>query len=154
MAQEDSEALLAKALVGRVGSVGADGAPYVVPMNFVFEAATRTVFLHCADSGHLLENLATEPRVCFEVDEPGALIPTADVACGTSQVYRSVICFGRATVLSADAEKRHALEAFVHKYVDRLTPERQYDTEMTTYDSTIAIALEVETMTGKERRTP
>lgn len=154
MAQKESEALLAGALVGRVGSVGADGAPYVVPMNFVYEASSRTVFLHCADSGHLLENLAAESRVCFEVDEPGALIATDDVACGTSQVYRSVICFGKATVVSADTEKRQALEAFVHKYVNLLTPERQYNAEMTTLDSTVVIAIEVEAMTGKERKAP
>ena len=123
-------------------------------MNFVYEPATRTVYLHCATTGHLLDNLAAESRVCFEVDEPGAIIATSDQACGTSQVYSSAICFGRARILSADVEKRGALEAFIRKYVDRLTPDRKYDSEMTTIDTTTVIAIQVEAMTGKQRMAP
>jgi nitroimidazol reductase NimA-like FMN-containing flavoprotein (pyridoxamine 5'-phosphate oxidase superfamily) len=154
MAPNDAEALLDRALVGRLGTVGADGAPYVVPMNFVYDAPSRTVFLHCATSGHLLDNLAAETRACFEVDEPGPIIAAGEYGCDTSQVYSSVICFGRAAVLSADPEKRSALELFVQKYVDRLAPDRKYDPEMTTYDATVAIAIQVETMTAKERKAP
>ncbi len=152
MASEDCEALLDRALVGRVGTCGPGGVPYVVPMSFAYDAASRTVFLHCATSGHLLRNLAANPLACFEVDEAGDVIATGRYGCDTSQVYSSVICFGRARVLEATDQKRAALGALVKKYVDGLMPDRAYDPELVTIDATAAIALRVETMTGKQRR--
>lgn len=154
MSREDTAALLERAVVCRVASVSLDGAPYVVPLHFAFEATRNAIFLHCATTGHLLENIAGERRVCVEVDEPGEFIVTGDTACGTSQAYSSAICFGRARVLSDGIEKRHALEAVVQKYVDRMSPERKYSPEMPTIGDTAVIMVEVERMTGKRREKP
>jgi len=151
MAAEDVDGLLGEALVGRVGTVDAHGMPYVVPLNFVYDRPSRTVFLHCATSGHLLENLANNPRVCFEVDEPGEIIATGPDGCSTSQVYRSVIAFGTAAIVQGREEKEAALRLFVQKYVDRLMPERQYDPSLNTTDATTVIAVRLETATGKSR---
>lgn len=151
MGAPESEELLGRALVGRLGTVGPDGMPYVVPMNFVYDPAVRTVFLHCANTGHRLDNLAHNPLACFEVDEPEAILATGTRACDTSQIYRSVICFGKAIVVSDREEKERALRLFVTKYVDGLMPERRYEPVLTTLDQTTVIALRVETMTGKKR---
>lgn len=152
MPDAECAALLNRALVGRVATADGNGIPYVVPMNFVYEPADGRIFLHCAVSGHLLDNLATNPRVCFEVDEPGSVIETGDAACDTSHVYKSVICFGRADVSVDGPDKQHALELFVRKYVDQLTPERRYDPDLRMIDTTVAITIQVEKMTGKQRR--
>jgi uncharacterized protein len=143
--------LLDEALVGRAATVGEDGAPYVVPMNFVYDSSSNTIFLHCATSGQLLDNLASNPRVCFEVDEPGAVVMSGPDACDASQVYKSVICFGRASVIDRGQEKQDALERFAQKYIDRLMRNRKYEPELRTIDTTVAIAIQVETMTGKQR---
>src|SRR5450830_924030 len=96
---------LDRALVGRVGTVGPDGGPYVVPMNLVFDPASKRVYLHCANTGHLLDNLAGNDRVCFEVDEPGELLATGPAGCDTSQAFQSVICFGRAHIVTGSTER-------------------------------------------------
>lgn len=152
MGQPQAEELLARALVGRIATVGPEGMPYVVPMHFVYEASTRHIYFHCATSGHLLSNLAHSDLACFEVDEPGEFIATAPLACGTSQVYTSAICFGKARVVTEEGEKVHGLRLFVKKYVDGLTPERQYAPEMETIDDTTVIALRVDRITGKQRK--
>lgn len=150
MDSRQCNALLDRALVCRVATADSTGAPYVVPMSFVFEPESGLIFIHCASSGHLLDNIREDGRVCFEVDEPGEVIATGEYACDTSQVYESVICFGEARVLDGP-EKRRALESLVQKYVDRLDPGRAYDPELTTIDATVAIAIAVDTMTGKRR---
>ncbi len=147
----DTQGCLERALVGRVGTVSPDGEPYVVPMNFVFDSTSNRVFLHCATTGHLLDNLAANPRACFEVDEAGELLATGPSTCDTSQAYQSVICFGRAHVLTGNREREEALRLFVKKYVDRMMPHRKYDPAMKTLDATTVIAIEVERMTGKRR---
>jgi len=148
----ESEELLARALVGRLGTVGVDGMPYVVPMNFVYDPRERTVFFHCARSGHRLENLASNPLACFEVDEPGALVASGPFPCDTGQVFKSVICFGRADLVTEPAERERVLRLFTVKYVDRLTPDRRYEPDMPSANSVAIIALHVERMTGKQRR--
>ncbi len=154
MSAVDTEECLAKAQVGRVGTVGPEGMPYVVPMNFAYDAANRTIFLHCATSGHLLDNLAVSPLACFEVDEPGEVIATGPDACSTSQIYRSAICFGRARIVDHGQEKERALNLLVHKYVDQLMPDRSYNPGLATLDATTVIVLSVERITGKQRSAP
>ncbi len=152
MNAREAEECLARATVGRMGTSGPGGLPYVVPLNFVFDAPSRTIFLHCATSGHLLDNLAYNPQACFEVDEPGELIAPNPRGCDTSQVYKSTICFGTARVVTEPQAKERALRLFLRKYVDQLMPGRSYDPELTTARATTVIALQVELMTGKRRR--
>jgi nitroimidazol reductase NimA-like FMN-containing flavoprotein (pyridoxamine 5'-phosphate oxidase superfamily) len=58
MSDEDSEALLQRALAGRIGTVDAEGTPYVIALNFVFEGQPRRIHLHLAKQlGHLASNL-------------------------------------------------------------------------------------------------
>ncbi len=152
MEPPEAEGFLQEATVGRMGTVDRDGFPYVVPLNYAYEAASRTIFIHCATSGHLLDNLAYSPLACFEVDEATEIIATGPGACDVSQVYASVICFGRAGVLNEPADRERALRLLVHKYVDQRMPERRYDPELKTASTTTVIAMKVDRMTGKRRQ--
>jgi uncharacterized protein len=156
MSADQSEQLLNRALVGRVGTAGPDGIPYVTPMNFVYDAPGRVLFFHCATTGHMLDNLSQNPRACFEVDEPGDVVATGPAACDTSHTYRSVICFGHATVVAGEHERARVLEMFVEKYIRRLMPGREFDPEMppSEMDRTEVIAMRVDRMTGKLREQP
>jgi nitroimidazol reductase NimA-like FMN-containing flavoprotein (pyridoxamine 5'-phosphate oxidase superfamily) len=151
MGRAESGELLERALVGRIGTVSENAVPYVVPMNFVYDPSSSAIFVHCAISGHLLENLAVNPRICVEVDEPGEIIAAGDDACDTSQVYKSVICFGTARIVADAEEKVQILRLFALKYIDRVMPDRKYEIDFRTIDTTVAIAINVERMTGKTR---
>lgn len=151
MDREACERLMDRALVGRVGTVGPDGWPYVTPVNFVHDAGPGRIYLHCATSGHLLDNLASSPLACFEVDEPGDILDTGPNLCETTQIYQSVISFGRGSVLGDEGERLQALRMFAMKYVDRLMPGRSYSQGFPTAGATAMLAIQVEQMTGKAR---
>jgi nitroimidazol reductase NimA-like FMN-containing flavoprotein (pyridoxamine 5'-phosphate oxidase superfamily) len=155
MSEGDSKALLHRALVGRIGTVDAEGRPYVVPLNYVFEGQPRRIHLHLAKQpGHLASNLEFSPRVCFEVDEPGPLIATGETVCETSQGYESVICFGRAHTVTDERERTRVARLLVRKYVDGQMPGRSYQPDLALLGIVDFVTVEIEVMTGKRRPHP
>lgn len=152
MSKKDTVALLRRALVGRIGTVDADGMPYVVPMNFVYEHAARRIHMHFArQPGHLASNLKFSSRVCFEVDEPGPLVATGQTACDTDHVYESVICFGRAQLVSDERERARIARQFVRKYIGRHMPGRSYKPDLVFMAIVDFVTVDIEVMTGKRR---
>ena len=149
---EEVEKLLERATVGRIATVGADGTPYVVPVNFLFDAARRTLYFHHFHAtGHLLENLAHSQRVCFEVDEAGPVVASGTLACDASQVYKSVVCFGRAGFVP-EGEKEAVMQRLVAKYAEQIAPGWSFEPTFRTINSIVVVEVEIETVTGKERK--
>lgn len=152
MFDEDSKALLQRALVGRIGSVDPEGTPYVVPLNFVFEGQPRRIHLHLAKQpGHLASNLKFSPTVCFEVDEPGPLIATGDTGCETSHAYESAVCFGRARVVTDEHERTRVARLFVRKYLEGQMPGRSYNPGLPLLSTVDFVTVEIDVITGKRR---
>ncbi len=70
MTHEQALETLERGFCGRLATVGEDGSPYCIPLLYVWREGR--VYLHNAQArGHLRTNIDHEPRVCFEVDEPG-----------------------------------------------------------------------------------
>lgn len=153
MPEQDSVALLERALVGRIGTASAVGMPYVVPLNFVFEDEPRRVHLHLARyvEGHLASNLKSSSKVCFEVDEPGPLMATGETACETDHAYESVVCFGHAQVVSDERERTRIARLFLHKYVDERMPGRTYKPDLVLLSIVDFVTVQIDIMTGKRQ---
>ncbi len=104
--------------IGRLATVDAKGYPYITPVNFVFYKGR--VYFHCALVGEKLDNLARDPRVCFEVDVPLAYLEVsfnpAGNPCRTHQFFHSVIIRGTAKVIPEGELKTAALNALVAKH--------------------------------------
>jgi hypothetical protein len=155
MSEQDSVALLARALVGRIGTVDADGTPYVVPLNFVYEDQGRRIHLHLGrQPGHLASNLGFSSKVCFEVDEPGSLFATGEAGCDTDQAFESAVCFGRAVVVSDEGEKERIARLFIRKYVDEHMPGRSYDAGLVWLAAVDFVTVELSVVTGKRCSAP
>jgi hypothetical protein len=112
------ERIMALTTIGRLATIGADGYPYVTPVNFVFHEGN--IYFHCAPKGEKLDNLLRDGRVCFEVDMPLAYIgrefnPEGET-CNLHQFYHCVIIRGTATVVTDDVLKTAALNALVEKH--------------------------------------
>jgi uncharacterized protein len=151
MPDERMQAMLAKCLHGRLATVGADGAPYCVPLLYVWDDGQ--VFLHnTLARGHLRANVDHEPRVCFEIDEAGDVFDYGRFECDSSVAYRSVIVFGRIRVVTDAAAKQRFCEALMAKYgkpgTDR--PKGFFPR----LDQITVYAITVERMTGKELALP
>jgi nitroimidazol reductase NimA-like FMN-containing flavoprotein (pyridoxamine 5'-phosphate oxidase superfamily) len=155
MSQKDTVALLQRALVGRIGTVGSEGMPYVVPLNFVFEDGPPRIHLHIArQPGHLSSNLDFSSKVCFEVDEPGPLIATGETACETDHGYESAVCFGQARVISNKRERRRIARLFVRRFLDQAMPDRSYKPGLALLETTEFVTVHVDIMTGKRGPVP
>lgn len=136
---------------GRLASVGSDGWPYVIPLLYV--SMNHEIWVHNAGArGHFRSNVESEPKVCFEIDEPGEVFAYGRFECDTSIAYRCVIVFGRLRIVDARDEKALFFDAFMRKYGNPIwnRPKSFYPR----LDDVTVYALSVERMTGKETPLP
>lgn len=142
LSREDSIEILNKGAYGMLSTVGTNGYPYVVPLNYVYHKGS--IYFHTAAAeGHLLENLRHCNRVSFCAAVEVRIVPEKFDA-----LYKSVIVFGKAEEVF-DMEKEEALLALVEKY------SKQHMTQGEKYiqaakHRTRVNKIEIEHMTGKE----
>jgi nitroimidazol reductase NimA-like FMN-containing flavoprotein (pyridoxamine 5'-phosphate oxidase superfamily) len=138
------EKALREAEVGRLGT-SVDGQPYVVPLSFAYHDG-KIVF-HGAKIGKKMENIARNPKVCFEADT-SEIIP-ADDPCRFTHRYRSVIANGTARVIEDPSEKAAALRLLVEKYApgkgSQMTEER-----VGAFDNLAVVEINIAEMVGKK----
>jgi len=110
------EDLLAKAPAGCLATVGADGLPYVTPVNFLY--ANGCVYIHSALTGRKLSNIAGQPAVSFSVFELERLA-IGDSPCACSTRYQSVLIEGRARIVADGPVKARRLAELTEKFAGR-----------------------------------
>jgi len=139
--EEETVAMLDSCTSGVLAMHGDDGYPYAVPLSFAYEDGK--LFFHCATAGHKLDAIARDDKVSFCVIAADDVVPST-----FTTHFRSAVVFGRARVLTDDAEKRHALECLAKKYspdhLDAADAEIESD-----WKRVSVIELAVEHMTGK-----
>ena len=101
MSAEGMEALLRRAPYGHLGCAR-DGHPYVVPMNYAYEAGVLYFF---TTEGTKTEFIAANHEVCFQVEE------VADPLN-----WRSVMVTGRAERLAEAADLERAMQALTRRH--------------------------------------
>lgn len=100
--------IMREAEYGVLSTVGADGYPYGVPVNFVYR--DETIYFHSAVSGHKLDNIADNSRVSFCV-----VCDVENLPSEFNTKFRSVIAFGEARQVEDD-KKNAVLEMLISKY--------------------------------------
>ena len=115
---EEIQRILSSTRIGRLATTGGDGYPYVTPVNFISLAGN--VYFHSAPKGEKLDNIARDPRVCFEVDVPLAYLDIdldrSRPICHLHQFYHCVVIRGTASVVRDDSLKVTVLNALVAKH--------------------------------------
>ncbi|MDO8914834.1 MAG: pyridoxamine 5'-phosphate oxidase family protein [Coriobacteriia bacterium] len=109
--REAIDGILRRAKVLHLGMSGTDG-PYVVPVNFGYDGVH--IWIHCAEAGHKLDLLASDPRVCFEVSVDVRIVPGRQ--CGWGARFRSVVGFGTAILVGDAEEKAYGLGVLISQY--------------------------------------
>ncbi len=142
--------ILDSARIGRIATIGADGYPYVTPVNFVYHEGS--IYFHCAPVGEKLDNIAREPRVCFEVDVPLAYLDANFEpdrrGCKVHQFYHCVIIRGQASVVPDGGLKTSALNALLSKHERgaRLAPVTE---DLPAYRACKVVQITPRTISGK-----
>jgi len=70
-----------------------DKTPYIVPLSFGYDGAS--IYFHTAPEGMKSDFIASNDRVCFELEHEVRLIPNDSNPCQWSFSFFSVIGFGR-----------------------------------------------------------
>lgn len=142
--REAAAELLHKCEYGTLSTIGSDGYPYGVPLNYA--CRDDALYFHCATEGHKLDNIEKNSKVSFCVVGDAKVIPEK-----FSTRYESVIVFGRANIVTDDNEKRAALFALIEKYAPDYTESgKKYISN--DFNKTKVVRIDIEHITGKKAK--
>ena len=139
----DSETLemLRTCTAGVLAVAGDDDYPYAVPLSYVYDEGR--LFFHCARVGHKIDAIKRNDKVSF------CMIKSDEVVAEKfTTLYRSAIAFGRARILTDDAEIRFALNRLLEKYSPGFISEGQIEIE-NDWDRLCVVEIRIEHLTGK-----
>ena len=144
------ESFLARAPVCVIATA-VNNQPFANANTFVYDRETKALYCHTARTGTLRSNIEANPAVCVIVFSMGRLLP-ADTAKELSVEYDSVVAYGRAGIVSDQAEMRSALEGLAKKYFPHLVPGEDYRALTATEASqTTVYRIEIERWSGKRK---
>jgi len=108
ISQEAAIAILEKGIYGVLSTIGEDGYPYGVPVNYVYKNG-KIYFHSSAADGHKRANIQYCDKVCFTVAESVEVL-----ADSFNTRFESSIVFGR--IKEVSAMKQVILEDIIDKY--------------------------------------
>jgi len=132
--------LLAKCEYGVLSTIGNDGQPYGVPLNYAYK--DNCIYFHCALTGHKIENIDNNPNVSFCAVGDTKVLPSE-----FSTNYVSAVAFGVASEVQG-TERYHALVWLLDKYSPEFIEEGKKYIEK--HDkATKVIKIEIQHISGK-----
>lgn len=140
MSIERAKELLVKSEFGILGTVGENGYPYTVPLNYV--VINDSIYFHCSGSGHKLDNINFNNKVSFTI------VPHARILSDKFDTeFESVIVFGKASEIIED-EKIPVFLALLNKYSKEFMQEGKKYMDKASIAARV-IKIDVEHITGK-----
>ncbi len=140
LSREECIEVLNTATSGVLAVLGDEDYPYAVPVSYAYDDGC--IYIHGALSGHRHDAVLKHDKVSFCVIDTDDVIPELRTSS-----YRSVIAFGRATVVE-DEEKLKALILLGKKYSAGYE-EATLEEIRTTFDHTCITKFRIEHITGK-----
>ena len=140
---EAAEQLLQDSRRGVLAVNGANGYPYAIPINYLYDRREQKIFFHGARAGHKLYAIRACDKVCFTVygNETVKAEPWAPFV-------QSVVVFGRCRLLENTPETAARLKRFAMKYYPE---EHLADEEIAASGRAVQLfEIAIEYLTGKE----
>ena len=138
---EEAVQILGECTNGVLSVIGDGGYPYGVPVSYIYHDGK--IYFHCAGEGHKLDAIKADSRVSFTVVGADEIAPEK-----FTTMYKSVIAFGRASIIDTDEEKMAALNLIREKYSGDFPKEGAAYIEKF-WSKTTVVKIEIEHMTGK-----
>ena len=127
--------LLAECEYGVLSTIGSDGQPYGVPLNYAYK--DNCIYFHCAQVGHKIDNIENNPKVSFCVVGGTKIMPSE-----FSTNYVSAVAFGVATEVQG-AERYDALILLLEKFSpDFMEEGKKYIEKLDKVTKVIKIAIQ------------
>ena len=109
LSKEECEKILVRGKTGVLAVLGDDGYPYTVPINYYY--TDGKIYLHCAKTGHKLDAIKKEQKVSFCVVARDDILQEK-----YTTLFKSVVAFGKAEILTDENEMRSSVTALAEKY--------------------------------------
>lgn len=138
---EDAMQILSECTNGVLSVIGDEGYPYGVPVSYIYNDGK--IYFHCAGEGHKLDAIKAEPKVSFTVIGADDIAPEE-----FTTYYKSVICFGKAAIVTDDQEKMDALNVIRQKYSEAF-PKEGAEHIKKYWNQTTIVVIDIEHMTAK-----
>lgn len=129
---DQSRELLHRERIGRLGCI-ADGGPYVVPVNYVFDG--ECAYLHSLP-GYKIQAMRARPRVCLQVDE-----------IEDELNWKSVLAFGTYEEITNQLERTEALNHLLARF-SRLTPVESFIASDADAPAPVVFRIRISKLTG------
>ncbi|MCI9286336.1 MAG: 5-nitroimidazole antibiotic resistance protein [Muribaculaceae bacterium] len=126
---------------GILSLVDTDGAPYGVPISYVYDGHNH-LYLHCAASGRKIGCIKADSRCSFCIVSQDSIVPEE-----FTTYFRSVIVTGKIKILTDSEEIRHGLILLSDKYCPGIDPTKEIDTFINTVK---VLRIDIDSITGKE----
>ncbi len=147
LSEEEAQSILAQGRWGVLSTAAADGQPYGVPLNYVYDRDRQLIYCHCAASGQKLAYLAANPRVSFTVVAEEHILEAAFVSN-----YRSVIVQGRASLYQTPSDLQRPLQLLCAALAPSTSAEERNNVIARYLSGVRVIAISIEQLTGKENK--
>ncbi len=141
LSKEETEAIMSRGKTGVLGICKSNDYPYTVPLNYAYR--NNKIYFHCAEEGQKIDGIKDNNRVSFTVIDKDEIAEEL-----FTTLYRSVIAFGKARIVSDENEKRKALLMLIKKYTPNYIREGQEKIENELHRTGI-VEIAIEHMTGK-----
>jgi nitroimidazol reductase NimA-like FMN-containing flavoprotein (pyridoxamine 5'-phosphate oxidase superfamily) len=144
LTKEEAETILNRHTSGTLALSGDDGYPYSVPISYVYDHGV--LYFHCASSGHKIDAIHNSNKASFSVIDQDVIVPQR-----YTTHYKSVISFGRITILCDAKEKEQALRAIGTKYGTGDAQDLEQEVQKT-LPVVCILKMDIEHMTGKQAK--
>jgi len=140
--------IIAKCKVCRLG-LSENNRPYIVPLNYGFshDNGKLTLYFHGAAEGRKMDILKNNDNGCFEIDCDTKLIE-GKAPCGYGYEFKSVIGFGKITVLETKEEKINGLNYLMKHQTGK---DVHYDFNENELNNVVVFKMLVDEFTGKQK---
>ncbi|PKM63567.1 MAG: 5-nitroimidazole antibiotic resistance protein [Firmicutes bacterium HGW-Firmicutes-20] len=141
LSEEEVDSILKKHSSGVLAVHGENGYPYTIPISYTFD--DDQLYFHSANEGHKIDAIRMDDKVSF------CVIDQDDVIQETFTTnYRSVVVFGRATIVTDSQQRQLALESLVKKYSPDFISKGKQEI-IQAWDQVSVISISIEHKTGK-----
>ena len=125
-----------------------DNEPYIVTLNYGYDNDKNTLYFHNAFEGLKIDFIKYNPNVCATVIEDRGYIMNE-----CAHAYRSVVFWGKMSIVEDIVEKKHAMEILLNHLEDNpsIIEERSLKNDKV-YSELGILRLDIMEITGKKGR--
>lgn len=143
LSEEIIQKVLKEKTNGVLGINGEDGYPYTIPFNYTY--LNGSIYVHCAKTGQIADGIRKNSKVCFTVIDEDTIVSEE-----FTSYFRSVIAFGKASIVETEEERTEVFQALIEKYSKNESVEAKENELKKRAPYALVIKVSIEHITGKE----